>query len=115
MVDGKVISETRLAELLDYVTDYGVAGTGDMASEIQRDTARAFAELASWRQQFGTVAPTGAQYWEAQASMWHDNYLRLMKIEPQHQRYKAALERIAGANYNGPRAKLIATNALGKE
>lgn len=73
-----------------------------------------------WGKILSAPAPTppelsAAQYWEAQAEMWHENYKGLMAIEEEHRRFKAALKKIAGANHNGARAKLIAQDALDGE
>lgn len=56
---------------------------------------------------------TAAQYWEAQAEMWHENYKGLMAIEAEHRRFKDALEKIA-TGANGPRCQVIAKKALGR-
>ena len=55
---------------------------------------------------------SAAQYWEAQAEMWHENYKGLMAIDAEHRRFKEALERIA-SGMNGPRSQAIAKKALG--
>lgn len=68
-----------------------------------------------WAKMFQTPEVSAAQYWEAQAAMWHENYKGLMAIEEEHRRFKAALRKIADANYNGARAKLIAQDALDGE
>lgn len=56
---------------------------------------------------------SAAQYWEAQAEMWHENYKALMALEPEHRRFQEALERIANGSFNGPRCQVIAKKALG--
>lgn len=55
---------------------------------------------------------SAAQYWEAQAEMWHENYKGLMALEAEHRRFKEALEKIA-AGHNGERCRLIAKKAIG--
>lgn len=61
-----------------------------------------------------TADISAAQYWEAQAEMWHENYKGLMAIEAEHRRFKEALERMAAGTFNGPRCQAIAKKALGQ-
>jgi hypothetical protein len=57
-----------------------------------------------------------AQYWEAQASMWHDNYRKAMWHEEEARRYKIALERIRDSGYGTKeRVRLIILKALGEK
>ena len=57
---------------------------------------------------------TPADYWEAQASMWHENYKEAMAHEEEARRYKIALERIRDSGYGTKeRIRLIITKALG--
>jgi len=59
---------------------------------------------------------TPAQYWEAQASMWHENYKEAMAYEEKARRYKVALERIRDSGYGTKeRIRLIIKKALGGE
>jgi hypothetical protein len=54
-----------------------------------------------------------AQYWEAQASMWHQNYKEAMAHEEEARRYKVALERIRDSGYGTKeRIRLIIMKAL---
>ena len=55
---------------------------------------------------------TAAQYWEAQASMWHENYKDALKYELDHATFKEALERLASGKCPADRARLIAEKAL---
>lgn len=55
---------------------------------------------------------TPAQYWEAQASMWHENYKDALKYELDHATFMEALERIATGKWTAERAKQIAVKAL---
>lgn len=55
---------------------------------------------------------TPAQYWEAQASMWHENYKDALKYELDHAMFLDALERIATGKWTAERAKHIALKAL---
>lgn len=55
---------------------------------------------------------TSAQYWEAQASMWHENYKDALKYELDHATFLEALERIASGKWTAERTKQIATKAL---
>ena len=55
---------------------------------------------------------TAAQYWEAQASMWHENYKDALKYELDHATFKEALERLASGKWPADRARLIADKAL---
>ena len=57
-----------------------------------------------------------AQYWEAQASMWHENYKEAMAYEEKARRYKIALERIRDSGYGTKeRIRLIIKKALGEK
>ena len=59
---------------------------------------------------------TPAQYWEAQASMWHENYKEAMAYEEKARRYKVALERIRDSGYGTKeRIRLIIKKALGEK
>jgi hypothetical protein len=54
-----------------------------------------------------------AKYWEAQASMWHENYKEAMAHEEEARRYKIALERIRDSGYGTKeRIRLIIKKAL---
>lgn len=55
---------------------------------------------------------TAAQYWEAQASMWHENYKDALKYELDHATFKEALERLATGKATAECAKQIALKAL---
>ena len=55
---------------------------------------------------------TPAQYWEAQASMWHENYKELKQADMLATRYREALESIAKGVHHGPRCHAIARKAL---
>jgi len=55
-----------------------------------------------------------AKYWEAQASMWHENYKEAMAHEEEARRYKVALERIRDSGYGTKeRIRLIIKKVLG--
>ena len=55
-----------------------------------------------------------ADYWEVQASMWHENYKEAMAHEEEARRYRIALERIRDSGYGTKeRIRLIITKALG--
>lgn len=55
-----------------------------------------------------------AKYWEAQASMWHENYKEAMAHEEEARRYKLALERIRDSGYGTKeRIRLIIKKVLG--
>jgi len=57
-----------------------------------------------------------AKYWEAQASMWHENYKEAMRHEEEARRYKLALERIRDSGYGTKeRIRLIIKKALGEK
>ena len=56
-----------------------------------------------------------ADYWEAQASMWHENYKSVMPFERQAEKYRDALESIAKGVHQGPRCHAIARRALGEK
>jgi hypothetical protein len=57
-----------------------------------------------------------AKYWEAQASMWHENYKEAMRHEEEARRYKLALERISDSGYGTKeRIRLIIKKALGEK
>ena len=57
-----------------------------------------------------------ADYWEAQASMWHENYKEAMAHEEEARRYKVALERIRDSGYGTKeRIRLIIMKALGEK
>jgi hypothetical protein len=55
---------------------------------------------------------TAAQYWEAQASMWHQNYVEAHRYELDHEMFMDALERIATGKATAERAKQIALRVL---
>jgi hypothetical protein len=56
------------------------------------------------------------KYWEAQASMWHENYKEAMAHEEEARRYKVALERIRDSGYGTKeRIRLIILKALGEK
>lgn len=83
-------------------------------SDEADETRHRWGKLLSATQLYAPTTPefSAAQYWEAQAEMWHENYKGLMAIEAEHRRFKEALERIA-AGANGPRSQVIAKKALG--
>ncbi|NDB70664.1 MAG: hypothetical protein EB015_22185 [Methylocystaceae bacterium] len=57
-----------------------------------------------------------AKYWEAQASMWHENYKEAMAHEEEARRFKVALERIRDSGYGTKeRIRLIIKKALEKK
>jgi hypothetical protein len=57
-----------------------------------------------------------ADYWEAQASMWHENYKEAMAHEEKARRYKVALERIRDCGYGTKeRVRQIVIKALGEK
>lgn len=54
-----------------------------------------------------------AKYWEAQASMWHENYRDALRHEEDAKRYREALLRIKNLGYGTKeRLRLIVTRAL---
>jgi hypothetical protein len=55
---------------------------------------------------------TAAQYWEAQASMWHENYKDALKYELDHATFMEALERLATGKWTAERGTYIAKKAL---
>jgi hypothetical protein len=55
---------------------------------------------------------TAAQYWEAQASMWHENYKDALKYELDHAAFMEALERLASGKWAADRGRAIARKAL---
>lgn len=55
---------------------------------------------------------TAAQYWEAQASMWHENYKDALKYELDHATFKEALERLASGKWTADRGRAIARKVL---
>ena len=55
---------------------------------------------------------TAAQYWEAQASMWHENYKDALKYELDHAAFKEALERLASGKWTADRGRAIAQKVL---
>lgn len=62
------------------------------------------------------VALDAAKYWEAQASMWHQNYKEAMAHEEEARRYRIALERIRDSGYGTKeRIRLIIKKALGEK
>lgn len=67
-----------------------------------------------WGQLLSIPKPeiSAAQYWEAQAEMWHENYKSVLAIEEEHRRFKEALDRIAVGTFTGPRCQAIAKHAL---
>lgn len=74
------------------------------------DTKKAIAEIKRLREE---PELTPAQYWEAQASMWHENYKESMAYEEKARRYKVALERIRDSGYGTKeRIRLIIKKAL---
>jgi hypothetical protein len=59
---------------------------------------------------------SSADYWEAQASMWHENYKEAMAHEEEARRYKVALERIRDSGYGTKeRIRQIIIKALGEK
>ncbi len=65
---------------------------------------------------YPNVDSSSAQYWEAQAMMWHDKYKAVLAIETDCHRYRMALERLAGVSNEGltkERVRLIVRKALG--
>lgn len=73
--------------------------------EIQMTKALAHEEAAQLDAERNNVVElrsetlTAAQYWEAQASMWHENYKEAIRHEEEARRYKDALLRIKGGGY----------------
>ena len=55
---------------------------------------------------------TAAQYWEAHASMWHENYKDALKYELDHATFKEALERLASGKWTADRGRAIARKVL---
>ena len=55
---------------------------------------------------------TAAQYWEAQASMWHENYKDALKYELDHAAFMEALERLASGKWTADRGRYIARKVL---
>jgi hypothetical protein len=56
-----------------------------------------------------------AKYWEAQASMWHENYKEAMAHEEEARRYRIALERIRDSGYGTKeRVRQIIIKTLGE-
>jgi hypothetical protein len=56
-----------------------------------------------------------AKYWEAQASMWHENYKEAMAHEEEARRYRIALERIRDCGYGTKeRVRQIIIKTLGE-
>lgn len=57
-----------------------------------------------------------ADYWEAQASMWHECYKEALRHEDEARRYKDALLRIKGGGYGTKeRVRQIIMRALGED
>lgn len=55
---------------------------------------------------------TPSRYWEAQASMWHENYKDALKYELDHTTFLEALERISSGKWTAERSRQIARRAL---
>lgn len=56
-----------------------------------------------------------AQYWEAQASMWHENYKDALLHEGPARRFREVLEEIANGRYTAERQRQMAIKALARE
>jgi hypothetical protein len=56
-----------------------------------------------------------AQYWEAQASMWHENYKEAMEHEGPARRFREVLEQMANGHYTRERMRQMAIKALARE
>ena len=56
-----------------------------------------------------------AQYWEAQASMWHENYKEALLHEGPARRFREVLEEIANGRYTAERQRQMAIKALARE
>ena len=56
-----------------------------------------------------------AQYWEAQASMWHENYKEALLHEGPARRFREVLEEIAKGRYTAERQRQMAIKALARE
>jgi hypothetical protein len=61
------------------------------------------------------VALDPAKYWEAQASMWHENYKEALIHEGPARRFREVLEEIAKGRYTAERARQMAIKALARE
>jgi hypothetical protein len=56
-----------------------------------------------------------AQYWETQASMWHENYKEALLYEGPARRFREVLEEIAKGRYTAERQRQMAIKALERE
>jgi hypothetical protein len=56
-----------------------------------------------------------AEYWEAQASMWHENYKEALEHEGPARRFREVLEQIANGRYTAERVRQMAIKALARE
>lgn len=56
-----------------------------------------------------------AAYWEAQASMWHENYKEAVVHEGPARRFREVLEQMAGGIYTRERMRQMAIKALARE
>jgi hypothetical protein len=56
-----------------------------------------------------------AKYWEAQASMWHENYKEAVVHEGPARRFREVLEEIAKGRYTAERVRQMAIKALARE
>ena len=56
-----------------------------------------------------------AKYWEAQASMWHENYKEAVVHEGPARRFREVLEEIAKGRFTAERQRQMAIKALARE
>jgi len=56
-----------------------------------------------------------AQYWEAQASMWHETYKEAVVHEGPARRFREVLEEIAKGRFTAERQRQMAIKALARE
>lgn len=81
---------------------------GDM-----EDAAQEIERLRAAAQQI--AGQNRAEYWEAQASMWHENYKEAIRYEDEARRFRDALLRIKAGGYGTKeRVRLIIARALDK-
>lgn len=86
----------------------------EQAEEVQEMTDHLVKIWKQLREQ--SLEMSRADYWEAQASMWHENYKEAMAHEEEARRYKIALERIRDSGYGTKeRIRLIIMKALGEK
>jgi len=53
-----------------------------------------------------------AEYWQTQASEWHERYKEALKYELDHAAFKEALERLASGKWTADRGRAIAQKVL---